>query len=64
MGGGKKGGGTTSTTTSAQPWSGVQPYLKTAYKDLEGLYGQGAPQYYPGSTIAPWPIQTSWPMVT
>jgi len=48
------GGSTKSTTnTTAEPWEGVQPYLKDMYSDAQGLYDQGGPQYYPGQTFAP-----------
>lgn len=53
MGGGS-GGGNTTTTQKADPWSGVQPYLTSAYQQAAELYKPGAgPQYYPGSTVAP-----------
>lgn len=59
MGGGKGGGGGTQTTnTVAEPWEGVRPYLKTAYANLEQLYGRGAPPYYPGQTVAPFAPET------
>ena len=41
------------TTTTTEPWSGVQPFLKSGYQDAQALYKQGAPGYYPGQTIAP-----------
>ena len=47
------GGGddTTSTTVQkADPWKGVQPYLKQGYADATDLYEAGGPQYYPGQT--------------
>ena len=50
MGGGK-GGGKQTTTTSAEPWSGVKPFLTEGYQDLSNQYKQGAPAYYPGSTV-------------
>lgn len=54
MGGGSKGGGSTTTVQKADPWSGVQPYLTSAYSQLQNLYGGGTkgPAYYPGDTIA------------
>lgn len=58
MGGGKGGGGTQTTNTVSEPWKGVQPYLKNAYGNLEDLYGQGAPGYYPGQTQAPFAPET------
>lgn len=51
MGGG--GGGNTTTTQKADPWIGVQPYLKDAYGQLSNLYNQGQdPRYFPSSTVA------------
>lgn len=41
------------TTTTADPWSGVADYLKGGYQQASNLYGQGAPSYYPGQTVAP-----------
>lgn len=48
-------GGTSKTQTVTQnnsPWSGVQPYLNTAYSNLDAKVKQGAPEYYPGQTVA------------
>lgn len=53
MGGGGKGGGGGSSTTVATPWSGVQPYLTSAYEQLSAAHGAGPPEYFPGSTVAP-----------
>lgn len=51
MGGGS-GGGNSTTTTKADPWVGVQPYLKDAYSQLSELYNRGQdPQYYPTQTV-------------
>lgn len=50
---GKGGSDKTTSTTSTAPWSGVQPYLTGAYGDAEDIYSQGAPDYYPGQTVAP-----------
>lgn len=58
MGGGKGGSSKTTQNTVAEPWSGVQPYLKSAYGNLEQLYGQGAPNYYPGQEVAPFAPET------
>lgn len=57
--GGKGGGGTQTTNTISEPWEGVQPYLKSGYGNLEQLYGQGAPAYYPGQTVAPFAPETN-----
>ena len=48
-----KGSDTTTTRNTAEPWSGVQPYLKQGFSDASSLYKQGAPAYYPGQTVAP-----------
>jgi len=37
--------------TNADPWSGVQPYLKNVYNQANAL-GQTPVQYYPGQTYA------------
>jgi hypothetical protein len=49
------GGGASKTQTVTQnnsPWSGVQSYLTSGYGDLSKQYKQGAPDYYPGNTVA------------
>jgi len=55
MGGGSGGGGNTTSTstvyTNADPWSGVQPYLKTLY-GTTGALGNQPTQFYPGQTYA------------
>jgi len=51
--GGSSGGGTSTTVQKADPWSGVQPYLKDAYADAASLYEAGGPEYYPGQTYVP-----------
>ena len=43
----------TTTNTVSEPWSGVQDYLKSGYKAAEGLYKQGAPDYYGGRLVSP-----------
>jgi len=50
MSGGGSGGGTQTTVQKADPWAGVQPYLKQGYAAATKLYEQGGPQYYPGQT--------------
>ena len=53
MSGGGGGGKTTSTVQqNADPWSGVQPYLKQAYGDAANLFTSQAPQLYPGQFTA------------
>lgn len=51
MGGG--GSNTSSTIQKADPWVGVQPALGQGISEAQRLYGQGAPQYFPGQTYAP-----------
>lgn len=49
------GGGGSKTQQVVQnnsPWSGVQSYLTSGYKDLSNLYKGGAPDFYPGNTVA------------
>jgi hypothetical protein len=41
-----------STTAKADPWGPIQPYLKGAFGDAEGIYQQGAPGFFPGQTVA------------
>lgn len=48
-----KGSKSTTTKNISEPWSGVQPFLRTAYGDAENIYRGGAPGYYPGNLIAP-----------
>lgn len=45
------GGGSTTTTQKADPWEGVQPYLKDAFANFVGQ-GSQTPSYYPGQTYA------------
>jgi hypothetical protein len=49
------GGGSSGSQTVVQnssPWSGVQAPLTEGYGDLKKIYKQGAPDYYPGNTVA------------
>lgn len=46
------GGGSNTTVEKADPWEGVQPFLRQGYSDAGQLYGGTAPQYYPGNTVA------------
>lgn len=48
-----KGSSNTTTKSVSEPWSGVKPYLTSAYKDAQNIYNQGAPGYYSGQLIAP-----------
>jgi hypothetical protein len=54
--GGSSSGGTEKTTTiqNSEPWSVQSPYLKYGMEEATRLYQSNPPpQYYPGSTIAP-----------
>lgn len=55
QGKGGGGGGSTTTVQQADPWTGLQPYLKEGFTSASQLYGSGglstAP--YQGNTVAP-----------
>lgn len=51
LGGG--GGGTKQEYTPTGPWSQQIPYIRGLFGEAANLYNQGAPEYYPGSTVAP-----------
>lgn len=59
MGGGKGGGsssgGSSSTTQKTEPWDAQKPYLTQIFEAAAKLRDQGqlAPDYYPGSVLAP-----------
>lgn len=44
---------TENITSTSAPWSAQQPYLQNLFSRADNLYGQGGPQYYPQSTVAP-----------
>lgn len=48
-------GGSSKQTTTQQssPWSEQIPYLKYGMNEAQRLYQQAGPEYYPGSTVAP-----------
>lgn len=46
------GSGGSSTTQKADPWSGVQPYLKGLYSNANDLSSQGGPQVAQNSGVA------------
>ena len=50
------GGGETQsgeqTTATVAPWEGQQPYLQQIFSTASDLFGQGAPESYPGQTVA------------
>ena len=56
---GKSSKNTSTTNTISEPWSGVQPYLKSAYGEAAAQYKKGAPGYYPGQLVAPMSGYTS-----
>lgn len=45
--------GTTTATQTSQPWGPQQPYLENIFGRAQNLYENGAPQYFPGATVAP-----------
>jgi hypothetical protein len=45
------------SVTTNKPWGPLEDPLKAGYGNLQTQYQQGAPQYYPGQTIAP---QNQW----
>lgn len=47
------GGGKTQTTTAkSEPWGPQQDYLKFGFQEARKIYDSGAPEYFPGQTIA------------
>lgn len=48
-----KGNNSTRTITSATPWAGVDQPLRQAVGQAGQFYNQGAPDYFPGNTVAP-----------
>ena len=52
--------GGSSATTRTEPWEEQKPYLQAGFKEAGRLYGQGVPDYYPGSPLAGFdPSQTA-----
>lgn len=49
----KGGGGDITQDTTADPWSGIQPYLLSSAAKMNTAAGN-VPEYYPGQTYAPW----------
>ena len=45
-------GGSRVTTQTPDPWSEEKDYLKAGFKQDADIYGRGAPDYYPGDTLA------------
>lgn len=48
-----KSAGSTQTVTSTSPPSFQQPYIDKLFSEASRLYGSSGPQFYPGSTVAP-----------
>lgn len=48
-----KGGGGQTTVQKADPWEGVQPYLRKGFEATEDIAQNWTPQYYPGRQVAP-----------
>ena len=46
------GGGTQVSTSTTEPWEEQIPYLTGGFKEAKRLYNRGAPEYYPGETLA------------
>jgi len=47
-----KGGGDTTQTTTVMPPDFQIPFITDVLNQAQGLYAGGAPEYYPGSTVA------------
>lgn len=58
-GGGSAPSGNQTVTQTADPWSAQQPYLKTGFQAAQNIYDAPAPQYYGGSTVAPFSPETN-----
>ena len=46
------GGGTQTSISLTEPWDEQKPYLTGGFKEAQRLYNKGAPDYYPGETLA------------
>jgi hypothetical protein len=46
------GGGTQVSTSTTEPWEEQKPYLTGGFKEAQRIYNRGAPEYYPGETLA------------
>ena len=46
------GGGTQTSISLSEPWDEQKPYLTGGFKEAKRLYNRGAPEYYPGETLA------------
>lgn len=55
-----KTAGQTTTSSTTGPAAFQKPYLEGLFQEAKGLYGGEGPQYYPGTTVAPFnPTQTA-----
>ena len=46
------GGGMQTSYSLTEPWDEQKPYLTGGFKEAQRLYNRGAPEYYPGETLA------------
>ena len=54
------GGSKTNTVQSADPWSGLQPYMTSGFQQAADIYQNNPSSYYPGQSYLPMnPIQAS-----
>jgi hypothetical protein len=54
------GGGTQVSTTNVEPWAEQKGYLTGGFEQAQKVFDQGAPEYYPGETLAGFdPAQTA-----
>lgn len=60
MSGGKGGsdGGTTTTVQKSEPWAEQKPFLTFGFNQAKQQYLTQQPQYYPGTTVAPFSAET------
>lgn len=49
---GKGGGKTQTVKQDTAPWKAQQPFLEFGFNEARDIYNSGAPQYFPGETIA------------
>jgi len=45
-------GGSKVTTQTSEPWAEQKKYLTEGFEQAGGIYGKGAPDYYPGASLA------------
>ena len=54
--------GTQSVTNTSEPWKPMQPYLQNVAGAAQNIFTGKPPQYYPGSTVAPFSPQQEMAM--